>query len=196
MLPESRVICCSAKLTGWDSEEMIETEQTLVIGADINNVWHYVEHIPNWASLMPGLQDSTILDADDSRWKLKVGVGGLLRTVNVLVHVDKWQGPARAEFSYRLEGDPVQGGGSFSAAAKSPAETEVTLRVQVEGSGPLAPMWEAMGRPLLPQFVKAFAGALKARIEEAAGSGSTATTPPPSSWFAATMRWLRGLMRG
>jgi hypothetical protein len=30
-------------------------------------------------------------------------------------------------------------------------------------------MWEAMGRPLLPQFAKAFAGQLKAKIEECVG---------------------------
>ncbi len=173
---------------------MIETEQTLVIDAAITAVWNYVEHIPNWASLMPGLQDCTIIDADDSRWTLKVGVGGLLRRVNVLVHVDTWDGPERAEFSYQLEGDPVQGGGSFFAEPKSATETAVTLRVRVEGSGPLAPMWEAMGRPLLPQFVKSFAAELKSRIEE--GTGESATTPPPSpGWFAAILRWLRGFWR-
>ena len=48
------------------------------------------------------------------RWTLKVGVGGLVRTVKVQVHVDQWDGPERVLFSYKLEGDPVQGGGSYT----------------------------------------------------------------------------------
>ena len=42
---------------------------------------------------------------------------------------------------------------------------KVTLRVQVRGSGPPAPMREAMGRPLLPKLAKGFAGQLKTEIE-------------------------------
>ena len=149
---------------------MIETEQTISIDAAIDSVWGYVNDIQKWANLMPGCQACTVIDADDSRWTLKVGVGGLVRTVNVLVHVDQWDGPERVNFSYKLEGDPVMGSGSYIASRKAALETEVTFRVRVEGSGPLAPMWEAMCRPLLPQLAKSFAGQLKAEIEKAAGA--------------------------
>jgi hypothetical protein len=71
-------------------------------------------------------------------------------------------------FSYSLEGDPVQGSGSYTALQKSAEETEVALRVSVAGSGPIAPMWEAMSRPLLPQLAKSFAEKLKVEIEGAA----------------------------
>jgi hypothetical protein len=66
-----------------------------------------------------------------------------------------------------LEGDPVQGSGSYTALQKSAGETEVALRVSVAGSGPMAPMWEAMSRPLLPQLAKSFAEKLKVEIEGA-----------------------------
>ena len=78
---------------------------------------------------MPGYRECTVIDANDSRWTLKVGVGGLVRTVKVLVHVDEWHEPARVNFSYTLEGDPVQGSGSYTALQKSAEETEVALRV-------------------------------------------------------------------
>lgn len=147
---------------------MIEAEQTLSIDTAIDNVWDYVSDIRKWANLMPGCRSCTIVDANNSRWVLKVGVGGLLRTVNVLVHVDQWDGPERVNFSYNLEGDPVKGSGSYAASRTSTLQTEVTFRVRVEGSGPLAPMWEAMSRPLLPQLAKAFARKLKADIEKVA----------------------------
>jgi carbon monoxide dehydrogenase subunit G len=147
------------------SEPVIEVEQSVLINVGIDGVWHYVKDMQRWAALMPGYRECTVIDAQESRWILKVGVGGLVRTVKVLVHVDEWQEPARVNFSYTLEGDPVQGGGSYTALPKGAGETAVALRVRVAGSGPIAPMWEAMSRPLLPKLAKSFAEKLKAEIE-------------------------------
>jgi carbon monoxide dehydrogenase subunit G len=174
---------------------VIETEQTVSIDSAVDSVWGYVNDIQKWANLMPGCQACTVIDAHDSRWTLKVGVGGLVRTVNVLVHVDQWDGPERVNFSYKLEGDPVIGGGSYIALRKAAHETDVTLRVRVEGSGSMAPMWEAMCRPLLPQLAKSFAGKLKADIEKAAGAlaSQRAVVTEAPSVFAAIGKRLRNL---
>lgn len=171
---------------------MIETEQTIAIDVPIDGVWTYVRDIQRWANLMPGLRECEIIDDNDSRWTLKVGAGGLVRTVKVLVHVDEWDGPERVRFSFKLDGDPVEGGGTYLARAKGPRETEVTLNVQVVGGGPMAPMWEAMGKPLLPQFAKAFAGQLKTEIEAAAPSAASA---PPAPARGGMVAWLRALWR-
>lgn len=169
---------------------MIETEQTVTIRESIDNVWAFARDIRGWASLMPGMQDCEVIDDDNSRWTLKVGVGGLVRTVKVQVHVDQWDGPERVFFTYKLEGDPVQGGGSYLATATGPRETEVKLVVQVVGGGPMAPMWEAMGKPLLPQLAKGFAGQLKDKIEAAAADAPVAAAPAePAGFFA----WLRSI---
>jgi carbon monoxide dehydrogenase subunit G len=146
---------------------MIEVERSVLINVGIDALWHYVKDMQRWAALMPGYRECAVIDANDSRWTLKVGVGGLVRTVKVLVRVDEWHEPVRVNFSYRLEGDPVQGSGSYIALQKGAAETEVALRVSVAGSGPMAPMWEAMSRPLLPQLAKSFAERLKVEIENA-----------------------------
>ena len=171
---------------------MIEAEHTAPVAVPIDRVWAYVVDIANWAELMPGLQDYTVIDADRSRWTLKVGVGGMVRTVTVAVQVDEWAGPGLARFSYRLEGDPVEGGGTFRARA-IPEGTEIALAVQVIGSGPVAPMWEALGRPVLPGFVKAFAGQLKERIEAEAGIAPQ-VAPFRPSLLARLWRWLLRLL--
>ncbi len=144
---------------------MIETTQSIAVGVGIDRVWDYVRDIRRWAELMPGLQDCDIIDEDNSHWILKVGVGGLVRTVAVNVHVDQWAGPESALFSFKLLGDPVKGSGSYSAVSAGPNAIEMTLSLQVEGSGPMAPMWEAMGSPLLPKFALAFARQLAEGIE-------------------------------
>jgi carbon monoxide dehydrogenase subunit G len=183
---------------------MIETEQTIEINAPIDAVWAYAKDITGWAKLMPGLQDCAVIDDDDSRWMLKVGVGALVRTVKVFVHVDRWSGPDEVDFTYKLEGDPVNGGGVYRARSLAPNLTEMTLGVRVIGEGPMAPMWEAMGKPLLPKFARSFAEQFKADVEQSAQHGSTASTPPSSgdvapakqrsgSFLAAVFDWLRGL---
>lgn len=172
---------------------MIETEQSVVIAAPIGTVWDFARDIRRWAELMPGMQDCDVIDEDNSRWTLKVGVGGMVRTVRVKVRVDEWDAPGRVAFTYDLEGDPVQGGGTYLAAAKGPNETEVALAVQVIGSGPMAPMWEAMGRPLLPTFAKGFAEHFRDRIEaEVSGAPATDRAPKPSL-IARFWNWLLGL---
>ena len=175
---------------------MIDTEQTVVVGVGIESVWDYVKDMQRWADLMPGMQEFTIIDDDNSRWVLKVGVGGLVRTVKVDVRVDRWAGPEHVTFSYKLQGDPVQGGGTYDAVSNGANETGITLKVQVEGNGPMAPMWEAMGRPLLPQLARGFADQLKAAIELAAGVTPAAAGPSPRrSLLAAIGAWLRKLWR-
>lgn len=176
---------------------MIEAQHTTTVDVPLQGVWDYVVDIGNWAALMPGLQSFEVIDADNSRWVLKVGVGGMVRTVKVAVHVEEWAGPERAKFAFKLEGDPVQGGGTYTAVAVG-AQTEFTLAIQVVGSGPVAPMWEALGRPVLPTFVKAFADKLKGKIEENAGGSGAAPGAVPEarpSFWARLRNWLAGLFR-
>ena len=168
---------------------MIETEQSISIGSAIEAVWEYVADIRNWAALMPGSQSCAVLNRDDSRWTLKVGAGGLVKTVVVLVHVERWNAPAEVTFSYALQGDPVVGRGSYNASRVSDHKTEVTLKLRVDGSGPMSRLWEAMSTPLLPQLAKSFSGRLKAEIE-----GATRAARPPAA-SSERKSVLRGLGR-
>jgi carbon monoxide dehydrogenase subunit G len=180
--------------------QMIETEQTILIDVAIDRVWDYVQDISKWAKVFPGCRECEVMDAHNSRWLIKVGAGGLVRTVKALVHVDQWDGPQRVNFSYKLEGDPVEGSGSYVATRKTANQTEVTLKVRVDGKGPMAPMWEAMSRPLLPQLAKLFAGQLKAEIEQATPAVASPaeverveTVAESPSVFAAINQWLRNI---
>lgn len=185
---------------------MIETEQTVAIAAPIDVVWAFARDIRGWAALMPGMQACDVVDDDSSRWTLKVGVGGLVRTVRVDVHVEEWAGPSAVRFTYRLVGDPVTGSGAYAARSLGPTETEVALRVRVEGGGPMAPMWEAMGRPLLPQLARGFAGQFKQQVEAIAAlrpdapDAGDAPLPeaeaPAGGLVARLRRWLARLFGG
>lgn len=166
---------------------MIEAQHSIGIDASINTVWHYVQDIEKWAKLFPGCQECKVINDEESRWIIKVGAGGMVKTVNVLVNVTEWAGPEIVNFSFKLENEPVVGKGRYRANKVSPAQTEITLAVEVTGSGSMAPMWEAMSKPLLPQLAKSFASSLKAEIEQ------TATVAPSQSFTDKVRLYVRTL---
>lgn len=173
---------------------MIETEQSVAVRASIDAAWDFARDIRRWAELIPGMQSCDVIDSDNSRWVVKVGVGGLVRTVTVDVQVTRWAGPDAVDFTYKLKGDPVTGGGSYRAAP-STAGTDLTLTLRVAGTGPMAPMWEAMGSPVLPQLARGFAAQLRDGIEAAAGTApASATDAPRRSLWTRLTGWLRRLL--
>ena len=172
---------------------MIETTQAVEIDAPLGAVWAHARDVRRWAEIMPGYRECEIVDDDHSRWVLKVGVGGLVRTVKVKVTVDRWAGPEAVDFSYQLEGDPVSGSGTYRAEPAGANRTRLALHVRVVGAGPMAPMWEAMGGPLLPRFAAGFAGQLKAAIEAELPEGAPASTVAPvrRGLLGRLAEWLR-----
>ncbi len=171
---------------------MIEAEHAVTVGTDIDQVWEYVRDINRWALLFPGCREYEAIDDRRSRWVIKVGAGGLVKTVNVLVDVDRWDGPGSVEFSYRLETEPVTGSGSYLAVSQGGNATDIMLHLRVQGAGQAAPMWEALSRPLLPQMARSFANELKSEIEKA--SGLAAPAPAKASLVARIWRWLRTVL--
>lgn len=144
---------------------MIEARHSEVVDRGIDQVWEYVQDIRRWASLFPGCKECEVIDDHHSKWVVKVGAGGLVKTINVMVTVTEWRGPEFVGFAYQLESEPVVGSGSYSAKPRGDGSTEIDFQVLVEGSGPMAPMWEAVSKPLLPQMAKTFANKLKTAIE-------------------------------
>lgn len=170
---------------------MIEAQHAVVVRTPIDSVWDYVKDIRQWALLFPGCRECEVIDDHRSKWVIKVGAGGMVKTVNVLVNVDRWAGPERVEFSYALETEPVTGSGSYVAASQGDGTTEILMYLRVEGTGQTAPMWEAVSRPLLPQMAKSFAGRLKDGIEQAED-----IAPLPRAPVLARLRaWFAGLWR-
>jgi len=167
---------------------MIEAEHSTEIALPIAEVWAYVQDISRWALLFPGCRECEVIDANDSRWTIKVGAGGLVKTVKVLVHVDRWAGPEAVDFSFKLEGEPVQGSGAYLATANGARATAISMKLRVEGSGPMAPMWEAVSKPLLPQIARSFAASLKAELEASA-------PPRKASWLRRLADWLKNFWR-
>ncbi|HET6736314.1 CoxG family protein [Mycobacterium sp.] len=175
---------------------MIDHSLTLGIDASTDQVWDYVSDMSNWAAAMPGYREFEVIDEMNSRWTLKVGVAAMVRTVNVLVRIDRWEGPDLVEFTYRLDNDPVEGAGTYKAHSRPDGGTEIELEVSINGQGPMAPAWEAMATPLLPKLARGFAEKLRDSIEavatahEAPVAGAQADVPT-SIWQRLRGIWQR-----
>jgi carbon monoxide dehydrogenase subunit G len=167
---------------------MIEHDLRVGIDAPIDQVWDYVREMGNWAASMPGYREYEALDdtGTDTRWTLKVGAAALVRTVVVLVHVDRWDGPDRVTFTYRLDNDPVDGAGTYTAHRREDGGTDIALAITIRGQGPMAPVWEALAKPLLPKLARGFAEALKDKIEQISQSDDESSPvedeKPKSAW--------------
>lgn len=172
---------------------MIEADKAFSIDAPIDNVWDYVRDINKWAMLLPGCRECTIIDELNSHWTIKVGAGGLVKTVKVRVCVEKWDGPERVNFTYQLESEPVTGGGYYLAAKNGSNQTDIKLQLRVEGSGPMAPMWEAICKPLFHPLATNFTDKLKADIEQHVGIAPAAKPARTglSAVFGVIADWLR-----
>jgi carbon monoxide dehydrogenase subunit G len=173
---------------------MLEHQLPVSLDAPNGAVWSYVCDMANWASNFPGYRSFEVINQTDSAWTLKVGVGALVRTVKVKVHVELWIEPGRVEFTYHLDGDPVDGSGSYLATARQDGGTDITLTIRINGQGAMAPAWEAMARPVLPKLVRAFGESLKAEIERRA-AGAGVTGEPQTSFQHTGPGWLRRVWR-
>ncbi len=154
---------------------MIECTIRHPIKAELTQIWNYVSNMANWASNMPGYRAFEIVNAQESLWTLKIGFGQLVRTVKVRVQIEIWREPDRVDFCYRLDDDPVSGCGHYAAQLRDDGEVEIELSIHIVGEGRSSPVWEAMGRPVLPKMVGAFAKSLKTVIE-----GIAAVEPQPA----------------
>ena len=172
---------------------MIEAEHEIVIDSHIDQVWDYVQDIRKWAVLFPGCKECDVIDENNSKWIIKVGAGGLIKTINVLVNISEWHGPERVNFTFKLESEPVEGSGSYCATPQGTDATVIQLRLNVSGSGQMAPMWEAMSKPLLPQMAKTFSSKLKTEIEHAAGSSMPDKQPLLAQFSQHLSQYLGGV---
>lgn len=129
---------------------MIEASYTLEIDVGVDEVWEFVEVIPNWAHFLIGFQKLDLVDDRRSIWTLRGDVGILARDVDLQVDITSWQPGERAEFTLTGLTERISGQGSFEL---SPVEGEIgpvheAPHAPAAGSGVPA---AAAGRPAEPE---------------------------------------------
>lgn len=142
---------------------MLEVHRDLIVDAQIEDVWAYVSNIRNWAGSMPGYQSFEEIDDRHSRWELKVSLGALTRAVGLGVEIGERREPDHVDFMLHGERDPIDGRGSFDARV-SVGGTEVEIKLQIQGRGPMAATMEAMSGRVLSRMADGIVAALLAAV--------------------------------
>lgn len=193
---------------------MIETDHTFVVDAPIADVWAYAGDIGNWASSMPGYESFQAVDDLRSSWVLKVALGALTRRIQLDVTIIDRREPDHISFELRGRSDPVEGRGTFTAAANGPRQTSVVVSLAIWGNGPMAAPMEAMSRPVVPRMTRVVSDSFKTAVEQADrsvvisqaiwGNGPTAAPStqaitrhviPRQRWWSRLVRWSRRTRR-
>ncbi|MFV2010366.1 MULTISPECIES: hypothetical protein [unclassified Micromonospora] len=92
---------------------MIEASYTLDIDVGVDEVWSFVEVIPNWAHFLVGFQKLDLVDDRRSIWTLRGDVGVLAREVDLQADITVWEPGRRAEFTITGLTERITGQGSF-----------------------------------------------------------------------------------
>ena len=95
---------------------MPEIEYSVQIAAPVEQVWAYVEILPNWAHLMIGFQKLDLVDDRRSVWTLRGNVGILSREVDIQADITLWEPLRRVEFEITGLTERISGEGSFTLA--------------------------------------------------------------------------------
>ncbi|WBB99955.1 hypothetical protein O7543_03165 [Solwaraspora sp. WMMA2080] len=125
---------------------MIEASYTLDIDVGVDEVWSFVEVIPNWAHFLVGFQKLDLVDDRRSIWTLRGDVGVLAREVDLQADITVWEPGRRAEFTITGLTERITGQGSFdiepvdapsvpgAAAAVGPTDGSPTDGSPTDGS--------------------------------------------------------------
>jgi carbon monoxide dehydrogenase subunit G len=159
---------------------MIETDHRFEVAAPIGEVWTYASDISNWASSMPGYESFEAVDERRSYWVLKVALGALTKRIQLNVTITDQREPDQIIFALQGASDPVEGRGTFTAAAETPGQTSVVVSLAIWGNGPMAATMEAMSRPVVPRMTRVVSDAFKAAVEQSGSAGTDRASVPGS----------------
>jgi carbon monoxide dehydrogenase subunit G len=143
---------------------MPRIEQEVMARAPIGQVWDFVKDMRNWAAQMPGYEKFEVVNNEDSVWTLNVDLGPMSRVVEIDVHVTRWVEPREVSFELAGRYEPVRGIGGYRAEERE-GGTAIQLRLEVNGSGPMAKVISIMASPVLKQLAQEFATNLCRAIE-------------------------------
>lgn len=148
-------------------------DQTVLIGAPIDDVWDFVMDVPSVARCMPGVAAVQQLDADNYVGSLKAGVGPITVTFAGKLHV-AWRDSAARQAQLNAQGDDRRSGSVtatlvMSLFRRESQATELHLHTDAAVFGKIGEFGQAVIRKSVERTLRQFAAnvtqALESRTE-------------------------------
>ncbi|WP_087972458.1 CoxG family protein [Oceanobacillus rekensis] len=145
---------------------MANSTHHIEMDVSIYKIWSFISSIDNWAVLVPGYADHSILNDRESIWKIHGDIGIINRTVNLNVTITEWVEPANIRFHLTGLNEACIGEGYFQASALSDQKTMVTGFLSVSVKGMMGPMINPILKTIVPKVGKNLTEKVKAEIIE------------------------------
>ncbi|MFD1848725.1 CoxG family protein [Oceanobacillus bengalensis] len=145
---------------------MAKGTHAIEIDMPIHKIWDFVSDINNWAPLVPGYTEHTIINDRKSVWKINGDLGVLQRTVHVNVHITEWNEPSNVSFELSSSGKTCVGSGYFKAESLSQTKTKMTGFLDVKIQGMMKPVVNPVLKTIVPKVGKDFTEKIANKIIE------------------------------
>lgn len=132
----------------------------------IEEVWHFVKDMDNWAPLLPGYISHEKLTEEQSNWTFKETVGILKKKISLQVTVKEWIEPTRVTFNLKGINENLTGNGYFQAEALAKNRTKMTGCLEMTAEGALAPVMNAVMKNSLPKSGEELTTAIAEKLME------------------------------
>ncbi|QGG54419.1 CoxG family protein [Paenibacillus sp. B01] len=137
------------------------------VKASLEQVQAFIRDPDRWEPLMPGYIKHEIVSARESVWTFKADLGFTKKAVELKLELEEGADPSRVAFRLTGLSDPVEGSGSFEAAAAGAAASLVGS-LDISGKGLMAMMMNSVMKEFVPRAVEQLTAATAAAIEERA----------------------------
>lgn len=132
----------------------------------IGRVWEFIADMNNWAHDLPGYCAHEMKSERESVWRLRGDVGILSREVDLGVVITEWVEQTRVKFTFKGVYEPVKGKGQVSIAADDPSQTRLAIEMEIEATGLMGPIINALLSKMVPRMGDQFVAALSADIQK------------------------------
>jgi carbon monoxide dehydrogenase subunit G len=148
---------------------MPEISKSFTIEAPPEETWSYLTDMENFASHLPGFEEFEEIDESTSYWVVKIDLSMFTKELTFKVEVLEEEYP-RAAFTLDPVDQPADGGGSVEFEALDDEQTEITLDVESEASGKMAPFLNKVIEKALRKVTDQFAENVESASIRSAGS--------------------------
>ena len=147
-------------------------EEQFDIGRDAAGIYHALNNVGDIGYCVAGVKDVVAINDDESRWKIEQRFGFIARTFDLNARITH-RDPAR-RIDFTGSDREVDMTGHITLDPLQAAVTRCSLVIEVDVSGPLAPLVDTFARGPQQALIRDTISNLRAKLE-----GEQMATPAP-----------------
>ncbi|PAD66782.1 carbon monoxide dehydrogenase [Bacillus sp. 7586-K] len=132
----------------------------------IKAIWNFVSIMDNWAPLVPGYIEHTIINESESTWTFKTDLGLIKKKIQLKVDITEWIEPEKVTFKLTGINEKISGNGYFEAKASDQEGTFITGYLEIIPEGAMAKMIQSKLKKNLSEMTKEMTDAIIEKIKE------------------------------